>query len=182
MCYVIGPVTGVEGDNRAAFEAARGRILLSGAFDEVRIPHDCIPAGTPWSEAMRISIGELIRSDAVAMLEGCEGSRGASLEARIAAELGIDARPVADWCDVGGPAAEGGKWYAVTEIDACRIGEVCPGFSAISKLIRAGRKVKFKAFASEEGARRYLETGCSYCVGHARGGFKAAARGTRVSS
>lgn len=180
--YVIGPVTGIEGDNRAAFEAARTRLLLSGRFREVRIPHDFIPEGTPWEEAMRISIARLVESDAVASLEGAADSRGARLEAHIACELGVEVRPVDDWLDRDGPRHSGGKWYAVTEIDGLRVSDACSGFTAIANLVHNGHRVKFKSFASEETARRYLETGCSYSAGHARGGLRTSVIGTKVNS
>ena len=36
--YAIGPVTGIEGDNRPAFEAARHDLKAAGYY--VQIPHD----------------------------------------------------------------------------------------------------------------------------------------------
>lgn len=99
--YVIGPVTGLEADNRHAFTEARRRLAEMGMFNEVRIPHDFIPSGTPWEEAMRISIRALLDSDAVAVLEGAADSRGASLEREIALALKMPCRPVADWLEAG---------------------------------------------------------------------------------
>lgn len=175
---MIGPVTGIENDNRDAFESARESLMATGAFDEVRIPHDYIPEGTCWSDAMRISVGNLVGFDAVAVLDGSERSRGARLERHVAREIGIECRTLSEWLgDV-----PHGKRYAITEVDSREFSEVCVGFDRIADLIRAGSKVKFKAFASEDAARRYLETGCSYCAGHARGGSKTSVRGTRVTN
>lgn len=181
--YVIGPVTGIPNDNRDAFEAAREQLEAACAFDEVRIPHDYIPAGTGWSDAMRISVRNLVDFDAVAVLVGSERSRGAKLERLIAREIGIECRTVSEWlAAAGGQPGASGKYYAITEVDSRSFSEVCLGFSRIADLIRAGSKVKFKAFASEDAARRYLETGCSYCAGHARGSFKASVKGIRVTN
>lgn len=83
--YVIGPVSGIEDDNRAAFEEARTTLEASGY--RATIPHDVIPTGTPWDEAMRLSIAEMARHDGVAMLPGVETSRGARIELRIASVL-----------------------------------------------------------------------------------------------
>lgn len=80
--YVIGPVTGREGDNREAFEEAR-RELEAAGFKAV-IPHDVVDAGGDWQLAMRQSIREMLRvragrpvHDGVAELPGLFGSRGA---------------------------------------------------------------------------------------------------------
>ena len=98
--YVIGPVTGVEADNRPAFEEAAKRLDDAGytAF----IPHWFIKAGTPWAPAMRRSIETLMYCEGVAALEGFGSSRGARIEADLAAELGIPVRSVDDW--IGGAA------------------------------------------------------------------------------
>lgn len=52
--YVIGPVSGHEGDNREEFEEARRQLEEAGF--KVAIPHDKIEQGTPWQSAMRASI------------------------------------------------------------------------------------------------------------------------------
>lgn len=107
--YVIGPVTGIENDNRDAFESAREALAATGAFDEVRIPHDLIPAGTGWEEAMRISLGALVGYDAVAVLDGAERSRGARLERFVAGELGIECRALGMWLASGSPERQRGR-------------------------------------------------------------------------
>ncbi len=49
--YVIGPVSGHEGDNREAFEEARRELEAAGF--KATIPHDKIAEGTDWQMAMR---------------------------------------------------------------------------------------------------------------------------------
>lgn len=87
--YVIGPVTGYENDNLPAFEYARSRLTDLGISAE--IPHDFIPSGTSWSDAMKISIKHLLEADYVCALPGWAESRGACLEWQIACAVGIPA-------------------------------------------------------------------------------------------
>lgn len=106
--YVIGPVTGIEKDNRPAFEAA-ARALHDAYGCEVEIPHDTIPAGTDWGEAMHQSLSRLAKADAVAMLDGWTASRGATIEFQFADLLRhynlMQVRTVKDWLDDAPKAA-----------------------------------------------------------------------------
>lgn len=94
--YIIGPVSGREGDNRAEFEWAR-MYLRDKGFQDVTIPHDLIPSTATWEEAMRESITAIMGSDAVAMLPGWAKSKGASIEATLCAQIGIPCMPVTQW-------------------------------------------------------------------------------------
>lgn len=102
--YVIGPVSGHEGDNREAFEEAR-RQLEDAGFDAT-IPHDIVPQGTEWRIAMQMSIRAMLSldgggtpiCDGVAELPGVFGSKGARCERGICEQLGIPHKPVAEWC------------------------------------------------------------------------------------
>lgn len=89
MIYIAGPVTGYEDDNRPAFEEARRRLIAAEAGEEVLIPHEVVPEGTPWEEAMCLCVRALTRADEVVCLPGSQYSRGAKLEAQIARALGI---------------------------------------------------------------------------------------------
>lgn len=99
--YLIGAVTGKPNDNRGTFEAVRSELLRAGY--DCDIPHDFIEKGTPWGEAMCISINHLTRYswwlgyhsdyDAVAMLDGWEESKGASLEHDICEAIGMPCKP-----------------------------------------------------------------------------------------
>lgn len=108
--YVIGPVTGRENDNAAAFEDARERLAAMG--HDVDLPHDFVDAGAPWAHAMRVSLWHLAVGrpdgsplyDGVARLDGWQESRGAALESACAVAFGIRAMDLADWL-----AAEGGE-------------------------------------------------------------------------
>ena len=101
--YVIGPVSGHEGDNREAFEEARRELEAAGF--KATIPHDKIAEGTDWQTAMRQSIREMLSVRAgkpvyggVAELRGVFGSKGARCERGGCEQLGIPHRTVAEWC------------------------------------------------------------------------------------
>lgn len=51
-----------------------------------------------WQHYMRLGLTQLVRCHGVALLEGWERSRGATLEHFIATQLGLVIMPVADWC------------------------------------------------------------------------------------
>lgn len=106
--YLIGPVTGKPNDNRYAFVQARKALKAEGYACD--IPHDYIAEGTPWQDAMRISIRQMLSNrvqsteqqyEGIAMLDGWEKSEGATLEKQVAEALGIPCRP---WRDYLSPA------------------------------------------------------------------------------
>ncbi len=85
--YIAGPVTGIEDDNKGAFTWAAWKLVEMG--HEPIVPHDYVGPDTPWSDAMRICIGQLAWCDAIMLLEGWQKSKGARLEATIAKQLGM---------------------------------------------------------------------------------------------
>lgn len=110
--YLIGPVTGRPDDNRAAFVRARKALKADGYACD--IPHDFIEEGTPWQDAMRISIRQMLSNrvqstiqqyDGIALLDGWEESEGAKIERQVAEALGIPCRPWREYLDPAAPAA-----------------------------------------------------------------------------
>ncbi|WP_255203033.1 DUF4406 domain-containing protein [Adlercreutzia caecimuris] len=104
--YVIGHVSGIEDDNRPAFERARKR--LEGASKAMcEIPHDLVPSDTPWPTAMLVSIHKLTSRSypsmeptyRLALLEGWEASEGARLEKAVAEACGIPCKTVDEWLE-----------------------------------------------------------------------------------
>lgn len=91
MIYVIGAVTGHEADNRKAFEHVRKVAMQASPHEAVAIPHDYVPKGTPWREAMRMSLAQLVRADVVYVVDdGTQGlSRGYALERLIVTALAM---------------------------------------------------------------------------------------------
>lgn len=94
--YVSGPVTGIEGRNRAAFEAA-ARELSSRLRCAVELPHDTVPPDAGWIEAMRLSLRAMLGCDGVAMLPGWQRSAGARLEQSVAVSVGMECHTVSGW-------------------------------------------------------------------------------------
>lgn len=85
--YVIGPVTGRENLNRAAFEEARAKLEQAGYM--VTIPHDVVPPDASHEDAMLLSIKT--------MLIDWDESTGATLEKRVAEVCGIETHYVRAW-------------------------------------------------------------------------------------
>lgn len=85
--YVAGPMTGHPHLNFPTFhaEAARLRALGYEVINPAELNAD---PSAGWLECMRNDIKHLVDCDAIAMLEGWQTSRGASLEYTIALTLG----------------------------------------------------------------------------------------------
>lgn len=103
--YIIGPVTGIEGDNRQAYLAAMEE--LKNAGHQVDIPHKWVMPGCSWNEAMSGSIRRMMsiwsstigldNDFAIAMLDGWDNSKGAKIEHDLAEALGIPCKPWREW-------------------------------------------------------------------------------------
>ena len=90
IAYLSGPMTGLPGQNYAAFAAAAERLRAQGV--QVISPHEITPPGAgPWSWAqhMRVDLAALMTCDVIVMLPGWETSRGARLEKTVAEALGL---------------------------------------------------------------------------------------------
>lgn len=96
ILYVVGPVTGRENLNRAAFDEAARALRGAGHFPS--IPHRNVPPDAEWADAMRRSIRAMLRCDGVARLPDWRSSRGARIESRLALDLGMPVKDVAEWC------------------------------------------------------------------------------------
>lgn len=79
--YISGPVTGIKDDNEPAFKAKELELLKKG-HTPVNPVQLCKDAGlTEWHACMnQICIPELIKCDAMILLEGWENSKGANVE------------------------------------------------------------------------------------------------------
>ena len=84
--YISGPVTGTE-DYQERFSAAE-QIINANAVNPVKETAG-IPDGSPWETYMKACMKILADCDAIYMLEGWTGSRGARLEYLVAKELGL---------------------------------------------------------------------------------------------
>lgn len=96
--YIIGPVTGCKDDNRPAFGKASRSLADNGYF--VTTPHMLINPGEKWHKAMRRSFMFIINhAEGIAMLDGWENSKGATIECEFATACGIPCKPWREWLD-----------------------------------------------------------------------------------
>lgn len=95
--YIAGPMTGHADMNFPTFHAAAVQLRAIG--HEVVNPAEINAEETAnsWAACMRSDIAELVKCDALALLPGWHKSKGATLEARIASDLGMDIQMVEDW-------------------------------------------------------------------------------------
>lgn len=86
--YLSGPMTGYMDLNFPAFHAAAARLRERG--HDVVNPAEVNPdAAMPWEQCMREDIKALCDCEAIVLLPGWEGSKGAHLELHIAHRLGL---------------------------------------------------------------------------------------------
>ncbi|MDI1279280.1 DUF4406 domain-containing protein [Methylobacter sp.] len=84
--YLAGPMSGLPDFNYPAFNQAAER--LRGLGFHVENPAECAPCGS-WGEYMRRGITKMLTCDCVAFLPGSQAFKGATIERRLAADLGI---------------------------------------------------------------------------------------------
>jgi hypothetical protein len=91
-------MTGYLDFNYPTFESATKQLRAAGY--EVVSPHELVTDTTlDWKECMKVDIRALLDCEGIATLEGCEKSKGATLENTIAAAMGMEIRTLADWLD-----------------------------------------------------------------------------------
>lgn len=89
--YIAGPMTGIEGYNYPAFNAAAALLREQGhtVVNPTEINAEHLEPLHPWDFYMRRNVAELVKCNAIYLLEGWEKSKGARLEKEIAATLGM---------------------------------------------------------------------------------------------
>lgn len=101
--YVAGPMTGIKDFNYPAFNTAAARLHAAGF--EVLNPAETdtrmgtTPGEQSWQWYMRHALRMLADADGVALLDGWEQSRGATLEHRIARSLNLPTGTVGLWIE-----------------------------------------------------------------------------------
>ena len=86
--YISGPMTGIENDNKEAFDDAEKQLKEKGheVVNPQSLPHD---HDKSWESYMKEDIKALLECDAVFALAGWSGSRGALIEVDLADALGV---------------------------------------------------------------------------------------------
>lgn len=87
-CYIAGKMTGLPEFNRPAFNRAAEQLRALGYHVENPAEIPPIP-GDPWAAYMRQALAMMLRCDVIVLLPGWEDSRGATIEQRLAVDLGI---------------------------------------------------------------------------------------------
>lgn len=86
--YVAGPMSGMPELNFPAFHAESARLRALG-FEVTNPAEINADPASGWLACMRADIPELVLCDGVALLPGWQKSRGASIEERLARDLGL---------------------------------------------------------------------------------------------
>jgi len=96
--YISGPVSGMPGLNKDAFNSAE-RALASLGYEVTNPIKNGVPDDAPWIDHMRADIAMMMQNkcDGVAMLPGWEASKGAWAEVELARSLGLLVKPYARW-------------------------------------------------------------------------------------
>lgn len=94
--YIAGPMTGLPDFNHPAFRTAAAELRELGIDVEDPSTNEN-PTPGDYHGWLRAGLAQLIRCDAVALLDGWEVSGGARLEVNVAATLGLRVAPLATW-------------------------------------------------------------------------------------
>lgn len=102
--YISGPMSGYPLMNRIEFGRAEDALRMAG-YDPINPSSNGLPDDASYDEHMRADLRMLLEADMVAILPGCEQSRGAGIETRLAAALGMPVHPL--------------EWYANPKVGVC---------------------------------------------------------------
>jgi hypothetical protein len=86
--YLSGPMAGIPEHNYPVFHAHAARLREQG-YDVVS-PAELDNAGKTWEGCLRTDLREMCTCDAIALIPGWEGSKGANLELHVAHRLGME--------------------------------------------------------------------------------------------
>ncbi len=93
--YVVGPMSGIPDYNYPAFKLATHNLRVFGYIVECPTEHN-EPLDNNWLLFMRLALFKLLRCDAIVLLDGWEQSKGASIEKRLAEDLGYKIYQMSD--------------------------------------------------------------------------------------
>lgn len=105
--YIIGPITGIEDDNRSEFDRVKRALFEGEACEEAYTPFEIAEPSLmgDWNSCMRHSIAFMMvgdgcyvkAPDGIAMLDGWVASKGALIEHDVAVQLGVPCKPWREW-------------------------------------------------------------------------------------
>lgn len=90
--YIAGPMTGVPEFNYPLFNRVQAKLVTAG-YVVINPARNVPPVPEPrWSDYMRMSVAQVASVDGIAVLPGWQDSAGATLEVKLANDLGIEHR------------------------------------------------------------------------------------------
>jgi len=96
--YISGPMTGYEDHNFPAFFAAE-KALKEAGYEVSNPAQYPVVDGETWESCLKRDIKDLVDCDGIALLDGWTASRGAVLEAEIAARVKLPLWHVDMWLE-----------------------------------------------------------------------------------
>lgn len=109
--YISGPISGLPNGNLEAFLDAE-RQLQDAGHTPVNPHRNGLPSSATWEQHMRIDLKMLANCDAVAVLPGCNKSRGVAEELALARKMLMPIMTVCQWvedADKKGVRSTGGE-------------------------------------------------------------------------
>ena len=94
--YLSGPMTGIPKHNFPAFHDAATELRSMGFRVVNPAEINSVPGANSWEQCLRNDIKALCDCDAIILLPGWEGSRGAHLEVHIAHRVGMQIARIQD--------------------------------------------------------------------------------------
>lgn len=86
--YLSGPMTGYPLHNYPAFREAREQLRAEG-FDVLCPAEAGVVEGWSWADYLRRDLAMVLQAEAIVLLRGWAGSKGALLEHHVGRELGL---------------------------------------------------------------------------------------------
>lgn len=96
LLYLAGPMSGIEDFNFPAFNRVEAELRTAG-FEVYNPASLGVLTGWDWEDYLKDALRNMLACEAVALLDGWLASRGAMLEAYVAAQLSMPIRAWRHW-------------------------------------------------------------------------------------
>lgn len=97
--YIAGPCTGIPDHNYPLFNRVQSELVAAGYVVHNPARNTPLNPAPCWADYMRMSVAQVLMCDGVAVLPGWQDSPGASLEVKLAYDLGVEHRAWEWWRD-----------------------------------------------------------------------------------